>query len=121
MIKWLEITGDFRCNNRCLGCFSAVDNGARMTTGEVFATLRGGRAAGATWLWLGGGEPTLRKDLFAVAAEAKRLGFTRIKLQTNGMMLAYPEFAARCVDAGIGEVNFAIKGEHRGPPRRPDR
>lgn len=110
MIKWLEISADFVCNNRCVGCFSVVEDGARMPTGEVFATLRRGRAAGAEWLWLGGGEPTLRKDLFAIAAEARRLGFTRIKLQTNGMLLSYPEFAKRCVDAGINEVNFAIKG-----------
>jgi hypothetical protein len=81
-----------------------------MTTGEVFRNLRDGHGAGARWLWLGGGEPTLRKDLFAIAAEARKIGFERIKLQTNGMLLAYPEFTKRCVDAGITEVNFAIKG-----------
>jgi MoaA/NifB/PqqE/SkfB family radical SAM enzyme len=110
MIKWLEISADFVCNNRCVGCFSVTGDGPRMSTGEAFATLRRGRAAGAEWLWLGGGEPTLRKDLFAIAAEARRLGYRRIKLQTNGMLLSYPEFVERAVDAGINEVNFAIKG-----------
>jgi MoaA/NifB/PqqE/SkfB family radical SAM enzyme len=110
MIKWLEISADFRCNNRCVGCFSVIDGGQRMTTGEVFKTLREGRDAGARWLWLGGGEPTIRKDLFAIVAEARKVGFERVKLQTNGMMLAYPEFMQRCVDAGVTEVNFAIKG-----------
>jgi MoaA/NifB/PqqE/SkfB family radical SAM enzyme len=110
MIKWLEISADSRCNNRCAGCFSVTDSGPRMTTGEVFRTLRAGRSAGARWLWLGGGEPTLRKDLFAIAAEARKLGFERVKLQTNGMLLSYPEFMQRCVDAGVTEVNFAIKG-----------
>jgi MoaA/NifB/PqqE/SkfB family radical SAM enzyme len=110
MVKWLEISADFVCNNRCRGCFSVTDQGARMTTREAFAVLRQGRAAGAEWLWLGGGEPTLRKDLFAIAAEGRRLGFTRIKLQTNGMLLSYPQFTERCVDAGVNEVNFSIKG-----------
>ena len=110
MIKWLEISADFECNNRCVGCFSVIDGGRRMTTGEVYRTLREGRDAGAEWLWLGGGEPTLRKDLMAITAEARRLGYTRIKLQTNGMLLSYPEFTRRCVDAGVTEVNFAIKG-----------
>jgi cyclic pyranopterin phosphate synthase len=110
MINWLEISADFNCNNRCVGCFSVVDDGARMTTGEVFQTLRRGWTSGARWLWLGGGEPTTRKDLFAIASEARRLGYTRIKLQTNGMMLSYPDYVQRCVDAGVTEVNVAIKG-----------
>lgn len=110
MIKWLEISADFECNNRCVGCFSVIDGGRRMTTGEVFKNLRDGRAAGADWLWLGGGEPTLRKDLFTIVREARRLGYARIKLQTNGMLLSYPAFTQRCVDAGVTEVNFAIKG-----------
>ena len=110
MLKWLEVSGDFECNNRCLGCFSQSDGGPRMSTAEVLENLRLGRAAGARWLWIGGGEPTLRKDLFAIALSARKLGYSRVKLQTNGMMLAYPDYAARCVDAGVTEVNFAIKG-----------
>lgn len=114
MIKWLEISADFRCNNRCVGCFSVIDDGQRMTTGEVFRTLRDGRSAGARWLWLGGGEPTLRKDLFAIAAEARKLGFQRIKLQTNGMLLSYPEFMQRCVDWGSPR---STSRSREAPPR----
>jgi hypothetical protein len=112
MLKWIEISADFECSNRCEGCFSVSEDGSgpRMDTREVLETLRHGRAQGARWLWLGGGEPTLRKDLFAVAAAARKLGYTRVKLQTNGMLLAYPEFTRRCVEAGVTEVNFAIKG-----------
>ena len=27
MLKWLEITADYKCNNRCVGCFSVQDDG----------------------------------------------------------------------------------------------
>ena len=117
MLKWLEITADYQCNNRCLGCFSVAapasegqPAGPTMAMREILENLQIGRKRGARGLWLGGGEPTLRKDLLAVISTARRLGYDRIKLQTNGMLLAYPDFIRRLVDAGLTEVNFSIKG-----------
>ncbi len=112
MATWLEISADYRCNNRCLGCFSVsgAEGGAGMDTQEAVATLVRGREAGARFLWLGGGEPTLRRDLMGLVRRARRLGYERVKLQTNGMMLAYADFAARCAEAGVTEVNLSIKG-----------
>ncbi len=110
MAKWLELTADYRCNNRCQGCFSVDDAGPAMSTAEALDTLREGRRDGAEWLWLGGGEPTLRRDLFALGGGARELGYSRIKLQTNGMLLAYPAFARRAFEAGVSEVAFALKG-----------
>lgn len=109
-MKWVELIADYRCNNRCVGCYSVADDGPSMTTREAFETLQRGRRAGADCLWLGGGDPTLRKDLLAIVRAASRLGFRRIKLQTNGMLLSYPDFTERLVEAGLSEVAFAIKG-----------
>jgi organic radical activating enzyme len=110
-IRWLEISADYRCNNRCIGCFSVLDDGGpSMSSSEVARALSAARQRGATCLWLGGGEPTLRKDLIATVRRARELGYERVKLQTNGMLLAYPDFTDRLVQAGITEVNFAIKG-----------
>lgn len=108
-IRWLEVTADYRCNNRCIGCYAVDDDGPSMSSDEVARTLSMGRARGARFLWLGGGEPTLRKDLFASIRHAKKLGYERIKLQTNGMLLSYPEFTRRLVDAGVSDVSFSIK------------
>jgi MoaA/NifB/PqqE/SkfB family radical SAM enzyme len=110
VLKWLEISADYECNNRCVGCFSVQSDGPRMATPEVIENLRVGRQEGVEWLWLGGGEPTIRRDLFAIVGAARKLGYTRIKLQTNGMLLAYPEFTRRCVASGVTEINFSIKG-----------
>ena len=110
MRRWIEITPDYRCNNRCLGCFSVQDDGPSMTTREAVDELSLGLREGASSCWIGGGEPTLRRDLFTIAKAARRLGYERVRIQTNGMMLSYPDFAARAVDAGITEVSFSIKG-----------
>ncbi len=109
-LRWLELTPDYRCNQRCVGCFAVQPDGPSMDAREILDALARGRRDGATSLWLGGGEPTLRRDLFATASAARRMGYARIKLQTNGMLLAYPGYARRCVDAGVTEVAFAIKG-----------
>jgi MoaA/NifB/PqqE/SkfB family radical SAM enzyme len=69
-LQWVELTPDYRCNNRCLGCFAVQDDGPSMTDGEIVSALQRGRSDGADCLWLGGGEPTLRKDLFRIAAAA---------------------------------------------------
>lgn len=109
-LRWVELTPDYRCNNRCTGCFAVRDDGPSMSDREALDALLKGRTDGADGLWIGGGEPTLRRDLFKLAAAAKKLGYARVKLQTNGMMLAYPEYARRCAEAGVTEVAFSIKG-----------
>jgi hypothetical protein len=110
MPRWLEIVPDYRCNNRCKGCYSAQEGGPSISSAEILRVLRDARRNGATGFWLGGGEPTLRPDLLGILRAARSLGFERIKLQTNGMLLSYAEFLERCVTAGLTEVNFSIKG-----------
>jgi MoaA/NifB/PqqE/SkfB family radical SAM enzyme len=110
MAHWLEISADYSCNNRCLGCFAVNNDGPSMAGPELIETLRYGRDQGATALWIGGGEPTMRKDLHAIIGAARKLGYGRIKLQTNGMMLAYPQLTKRWVEAGATEINLSIKG-----------
>ncbi|MFW5878488.1 MAG: radical SAM protein, partial [Myxococcota bacterium] len=109
-LEWIELTADYRCNNKCLGCYSISDHGPSMDRKEIVAALRLGRERGARNLWLGGGEPTLRPDLFAIVSKARRMGYERVRLQSNGMLLSYPEFARRCAEAGVTQVCFGIRG-----------
>lgn len=110
MPTWVEIAADYRCNNRCVGCFSVSDSGPSMTSVEVGRALTSARSRGARHLWIGGGEPTMRRDLVPIVAAAKRLGFERVKLQTNAMLLSYPALVDALAAAGLGEVNVSIKG-----------
>lgn len=81
-----------------------------MTDREALTALMTAYSDGARGLWLGGGEPTLRREIFKLSAAARKLGYTRVKVQTNGMLFAYQEFAQRCAAAGVTEVSFSIKG-----------
>ena len=81
-----------------------------MSSREVADVLKQGRARGVTRLWFGGGEPTLRRDMLKLVKYARKLGYDRVKLQTNGMMLSYPKFSTACVEAGVTDISFCIKG-----------
>jgi hypothetical protein len=81
-----------------------------MTPPQLMASLRWGRAAGIEQLWIGGGEPTLRRDLLGLIREARAQGYRRVRLQTNAAMLSYPELCRRVVDAGVTELSLSLKG-----------
>jgi MoaA/NifB/PqqE/SkfB family radical SAM enzyme len=110
---WLELTADYRCNNRCIGCHSADDAAPGMDRDEALQALVDGRARGARSLWLGGGEPTLRPDLPLLINAARKLGYESIKLQTNGMRLAYADYTHELARLGVTEVSFSVKGARR--------
>ena len=108
--QWLELTADYRCNNRCVGCDSADDAAPGMDRDEALQELVDGRARGARSLWIGGGEPTLRPDLPALVSAARKLGYEKVKLQTNGMRLSYVGYTNELKRLGVTEVSFSVKG-----------
>jgi MoaA/NifB/PqqE/SkfB family radical SAM enzyme len=109
-VQWIELSPGFACNCRCLGCFScSADPALQMSWKDVLRWLHNGRKEGARHLWLSGGEPTLRRDFFRTLKAAKKLGYERIKVQSNGMLFAYDGFAERAVAAGMTEINLLIK------------
>ncbi len=108
-MRWLELTPDYRCNQRCVGC-GASEAGPSRTARELVLAMAEGRRRGADRLWIGGGEPTLRRDLLALVREARARGYQLVRVQTNAAMLAYPEVARRLAEAGATEVAVSIKG-----------
>ncbi|MDQ3036186.1 MAG: radical SAM protein [Myxococcota bacterium] len=109
-LRWLELTPDYRCNQRCVGCGAVSEGGPSLSAGAMVSSMRDARRDGAAQLWIGGGEPTLRRDLLPLVREARAQGFARIRLQTNAAMLAYPEVARRLAEAGVTELAVSIKG-----------
>src|ERR1041384_6367309 len=111
-LQWLELALDYRCNLRCLGCMACHGGDEALTGAAVRGLLEHARRRNIPNLWIGGGEPTLRDDLLRVIVTARRLGFGRILLQTNGMRLAYGPYVDALDTAGITDVSLNVKS-HR--------
>lgn len=106
-----ELTLGYPCNCNCAFC-SITDKKATppKSTAQALSDIAQARREGFRTIGFGGGEPTIRPDIIALAAFAKRSGFETIRVQTNGIMLSYPAFASRLVEAGVSYFKFSIHG-----------
>jgi hypothetical protein len=110
-IDWLELVPAFGCNCRCRICPSSrLPAGQRMTPEEIGGWMHRGRQRGAGGIWFGGGEPTLLPALAAWIEQAAAAGYRRIRVQSNGLRFAYPDYARRLVEAGLNSACLSVKG-----------
>lgn len=101
----------FACNNRCWFCAQG-EKRSQLSALPAVRLVDGLRRAyrPGRGLVLTGGEPTLHRDLVAIVAAARELGYRPIQLQTNGRALAYPTLLGRLLRAGISEISPALHG-----------
>ena len=100
-----------RCNMTCPVCFANAGAAGYVyepTLEQIEQMLRQLRAE-KPWavnaLQISGGEPTLRDDLPEIIRIAKRLGFTHVEVNTNGIRLATdPEYYKALLDAGMSTI-----------------
>jgi len=112
----LEVTD--RCNLQCAVCFADSGQGETEDPSlEKIAWLleRAMAAAGPCNLQLSGGEPTLRDDLPEIVETARRIGYSFIQLNTNGIRLATDKnYAQRLQAAGLSSVFLQFDGVDDG-------
>lgn len=110
--KWVRLTR--MCNNRCLFCLDKdAQDGSYLSLAEVKKVLQAGRKEKAEKVVLSGGEPTLHPEFTNIVKSAKKLGYTKIQVITNGRMFVYKKFLDQAVDAGISEVTFSMHGHNQ--------
>lgn len=111
MTALLDLVLEYDCNLNCDYC-TVTDEMRRRSLSAREAALRIDQAAarGATALSITGGEPTIRRDLPAVVRHARARGFTDVKVQSNGLMFAYPRYVRMLVDAGVTRFHVSVHG-----------
>ncbi|HOO55351.1 MAG TPA: radical SAM protein [bacterium] len=111
-IKKIEIVLWFRCNCMCVFCSSRSMGGEGFTDREAAVLLDKYAAEGVRAVDFGGGEPTVRDDLPILAKVAKKLGYEKIGVKSNGMRFCYPEYVEQCMEAGINEYCISLWGHN---------
>jgi radical SAM protein with 4Fe4S-binding SPASM domain len=96
------------CNLRCLMCYNEPLAEPELTTAECFDILGQMAKAGTLRLILSGGEILTRRDFFAIASEARRLGFA-LDLKTNGTLIT-PRIADGIAALAPLQVDISLLG-----------
>lgn len=113
MANVMEITVGYKCNCNCKFCSIAhMRKEAVLSTEQIKQKIRQAKKQKIPNVGFGGGEPTIRKDIFEVVRYAKKLGFDVIRIQTNGVMLAYESFVEKILDAGATFFKISIHGHN---------
>ncbi len=100
----------YHCNNNCRFC-AVGDRGKRHGDFERYGRLLADyRKRGVTALDLDGGEPTLYPEFFPLVRLARRCGYEKITVTTNGRRLADRAFAARFLLSGISDLLISLHG-----------
>lgn len=115
------------CNNNCVFCMEEdregrYENNSAMTPERVRWILE--QSAGAEEACFTSGEPTTRPELPDFVALARRLGYRRISVMTNGRRLSHLPYAALLAKAGMNRFYISIHGHtkklHEGLTRTPE-
>ncbi len=97
------------CNSRCLTCNQWREHKTdELTTQEVKEALEQLKKLGCSTLELAGGEPLLRGDVDEIISYAKFLGFKKISMTTNGLLLNRRK--EELVRSGVTNIAISIDG-----------
>ena len=100
----------YRCNNRCTFCATGTRTQVDGDFDRQRELLVKYRKLGVTLLDFDGGEPTLNERLLHLIGFARRIGYERVNVTTNGRMAAYDGFAGKLVNSGLTSLLFSIHG-----------
>jgi len=106
-----ELLPGYTCNANCRFCSLRIEKGKiESNTEDLFLSIYQAKKEGFKYLGIGGGEPTIRKDLVSLIAFAKKLNFEAIRIETNGILLSYFDYCRDLTEAGLDFVKISIHG-----------
>jgi len=108
----LDLVLHYDCNLACTYCTITEAMRRRPALGlrEAAPWIDQAAQAGCTALSITGGEPTITGQLLPIVRYAARRGFTDVKVQSNGLLLAGRANLDRLLAAGCTHVELSVHG-----------
>ncbi|MHA1831800.1 MAG: radical SAM protein, partial [Candidatus Helarchaeota archaeon] len=100
------------CNNNCQFCIIGKTDGQVFDVNAIKHELLNGVKENCTKVVLSGGEPTIHPNFLDIVHLAKKVGYQKIQVITNGRMFSYINFLNKAVKNGLTEVTFSIHGHN---------
>lgn len=100
----------YSCNNHCTFCAVGTRTPVHGSLDRQREFLDQYRALGVRLVDFDGGEPTLHPELVSIVQHARRIGYERVNVTTNGRRLAYEDYARTLVTSGITSLLFSVHG-----------
>jgi len=96
------------CNNNCKFCICGVERRyANKSKKHIQNELKTIRKKHSDIIFTGG-EPTTRPDIIQIISYAKKIGFRKIHIQTNGRMFSYVDFCKKIINAGANSFSVIL-------------
>lgn len=100
----------YSCNNHCTFCAVGTRTPVHGSLDRQREFLDQYRALGVRLVDFDGGEPTLHPELVSIVQHARRIGYERVNVTTNGRRLAYEDYARTLVSSGLTSLLFSVHG-----------
>ncbi len=108
--KKLIMNVTYVCNNHCTFCAVGTRTQVDGHPTRQREILDKYRRHGITMVDFDGGEPTLNPELVGLIRHARRVGYERVNVTTNGRLCAYEDFAKKLVTSGLTTLLFSVHG-----------
>jgi MoaA/NifB/PqqE/SkfB family radical SAM enzyme len=109
-VFWLRLS--YVCNNNCIFCLdyeNQIDPPVKaMPLDEIKKEIKKVKNTADKKIVLSGGDPTLHPDLAQIIKYAKKEGFAKVQVITNGRMFVYQKFIKELIEAGLDEVTISF-------------
>ena len=118
MIKICHWVITKRCNLKCIHCIASTGSKRELNTKKALEVLNSLYNLGCKKLYITGGEPLIRTDIFEILKEAKRKKM-KLALLTNGLLLnnqtiyflkKYVDEIGISIDGSSSKINDQIRG-----------
>jgi len=108
-LKCYELILNYNCNAKCAFCSQgSFDKTLNADFDTIARNIYSAYRAGYRRLGFTGGEPLIRPDILKIVSLGRSVGFKFIRIQTNGIKLADPDFCAALVKAGLTFCKFSF-------------